>query len=99
MKKKRLLSFALAILLTLTALPVSTQAASGTGFPDTQTHWAREAIERWSKLGVLNGFPDGKFHPDDYITACELCKIVNSLVDCFDCFFADSGLCPAGNSN
>ncbi len=47
-------------------LPCSQPAAA---YDDTEGHWAEEIIEKWStEYGVLNGYGDGTFGPDDTIT-------------------------------
>ena len=57
---KRLLPGALAAALVL--MPAR-------AFTDTEDHWAKESIDKWSQeYGVLNGYEDGTFRPDDSIT-------------------------------
>jgi hypothetical protein len=65
MKMRRLLVSLLVLAMVLTLFPVSALAVST--FSDTDGHWAREAIETWSGLGIIQGY-DGKFRPDDPIT-------------------------------
>jgi hypothetical protein len=45
-------------------------------FPDISTHWAREYILKLVQLGVVNGYEDGNFGPDDPVTRAQLVKIV-----------------------
>ena len=57
---KRLLAAVLAGALTFT------QAAA---FSDTSGHWAENAISKWSEeYGIINGYDDGTFRPDQSIT-------------------------------
>ena len=35
-----------------------------------------EAIEKLTEIGAINGYEDGTFRPDDYITRAELTKII-----------------------
>ena len=57
---KRLLAAVLAGALTFT------QAAA---FLDTSGHWAEDAISKWSEeYGIINGYDDGTFRPDQSIT-------------------------------
>ena len=38
-------------------------------FTDTEGHWAEAAVNKWSQeYGVLQGYDDGSFRPDDSIT-------------------------------
>jgi hypothetical protein len=46
-------------------------------FPDIQKHWARQYIEPLATLGVVVGYPDGKFKPDDPMTRTEFAAIIN----------------------
>ncbi|MFJ7922223.1 S-layer homology domain-containing protein [Lysinibacillus fusiformis] len=36
-------------------------------FSDISTHWAKEMIEYMAPHGIINGYPDGTFRPDDSI--------------------------------
>ena len=46
-----------------------TGAASAAFYTDTEGHWAESAIDRWSgEYGILRGYDDGSFRPDDTIT-------------------------------
>jgi len=46
------------------------------GFLDlSPDHWAGEIIENLSALGILSGYPDGTFRPENSITRAELAKI------------------------
>ena len=57
---KRLLSGLLAGALLLTP---------ALAFTDTAGHWAESAVNKWSQeYGVLQGYDDGSFRPDDFIT-------------------------------
>ena len=45
-----------------------------------ESHWAYETISEMSYRGILNGYPDGTFAPNNYITRAEAAKIfVKSL--------------------
>lgn len=57
----------------------TTSPALAAGFPDTQGHWAAAEIELMARQGVIGGYPDGNFHPEQNITRRELAKIVFSL--------------------
>lgn len=57
---KQLVSGALAAALALTP---------AMAFTDTEDHWAKDAIDKWSQqYGVLQGYDDGTFRPDQSIT-------------------------------
>lgn len=44
-------------------------------FTDIEGHWAKEYIEEAAKDGIVNGFQDGTFRPDDPLTRAQFCKI------------------------
>jgi len=47
----------------------------GAGFYDTDGHWAQNSIEYMVKKGVLSGYTDGTFRPDDTVTRAEFVKM------------------------
>ena len=53
--------------------------ASPVSFTDVSDHWAKEAIERWSSLGIIVG-DNGKFRPDDPLTRAEMAVILNRIM-------------------
>lgn len=71
--KKKILALTLALVLMLGMLmPASAQAR----FSDIEGHWAQSFIEQWADKGVINGYPDGTFLPDQYITRAEVAKVL-----------------------
>lgn len=52
------------------ALPVLT---------DTLQHWAKDSIAKWAASGVLSGYPDDTFHPNQRITRAEFVTILNRV--------------------
>mgnify|MGYP000954046783 CR=1 FL=1 len=40
-------------------------------FSDTEQHWAHQCIEEMSACGLLKGYPDGSFKPDQPLTQAE----------------------------
>ncbi|GGD58269.1 hypothetical protein GCM10010911_15100 [Paenibacillus nasutitermitis] len=44
---------------------------------DLAGHWAEREISEWINNGLVNGFPDGSFRPDQKITRGELAALVN----------------------
>lgn len=49
-------------------------------FTDVSGHWAQEYINRAANAGWINGYPDGSFHPDAYITRAEAMTLVNNML-------------------
>lgn len=55
--------------------------ANGTGFPDVaDTDWAADNIYTAATKGLVNGYEDGTFRPDNNITRAEAVKIVNAYL-------------------
>ncbi len=69
---KRLVSALLVLVMLCSALVITGSAAT---FKDIEGHWAQKYIEEWIDKGVINGYPDGTFRPDDYITRGEVSKV------------------------
>ena len=67
--RHRLIIYVLFILTLLLVTPVVQAMPS-----DIQGHWAEDSISNLVDKGVLNGYPDGSFHPDQSITRAELAK-------------------------
>ncbi|WP_169087528.1 glycosyl hydrolase [Paenibacillus sp. PL91] len=57
-------------------MPVSTKAAAA----DERGHWAQAAIERWKSNGVVGGYLDGSFRPNQNVTRAEFVTIVNAVL-------------------
>lgn len=52
-----------------------------TNFTDISGHWAEEDILFAASVGWLDGYEDGSFNPDAYITRAEFMVIVNRMLD------------------
>ncbi|WP_063840083.1 carbohydrate binding domain-containing protein [Paenibacillus sp. FSL R5-0912] len=55
-------------------------AADMKAFTDVSTdNWAADAIQRWSRSGVISGYGDGSFRPDHQVTRAEFAAIINRI--------------------
>jgi len=52
------------------------KSQSGKSFTDTSTHWAQGAISTASALGVVDGYNESTFGPDDLITREQMATLV-----------------------
>ena len=50
-------------------------------FPDIEDHWARDYINQAAHAGIVNGYPNGTFQPQENITRAEAMTIVNRTLD------------------
>lgn len=58
----------LALTLQIAGMPLLASAAF---FQDTQSNWAKSAIQTLSDQGILTGYPDGTFRPEGLVTRAE----------------------------
>ncbi|WNS43207.1 carbohydrate binding domain-containing protein [Paenibacillus sp. MMS20-IR301] len=55
-------------------------AVSLKAFTDVKAeYWAAQAIDRWSRSGVISGYGDNTFRPDLQVTRAEFAAIVNRI--------------------
>ncbi|WP_051263196.1 S-layer homology domain-containing protein [Tuberibacillus calidus] len=79
---KRIFIIFLAIML-LSFLPIKNflSTAWAANFSDVGDHWAKEAINYIADKGLINGYSNGQFKPDQTITRAEMAKIVVTALD------------------
>jgi hypothetical protein len=53
-----------------------TPSSQTADFKDTAEHWAREAINKLVKEGIISGYPDGTFRPNAEITRAEFVTLI-----------------------
>lgn len=51
------------------------------GFTDTKGHWAENAIIALRKYGIVNGYSDGCFKPDNMVTRVEAIAMINRALN------------------
>lgn len=78
---------------TITVLEYEVEAEPETAvtadFPDIDGHWAEDYIVELATEEVINGYDDGTFGPDNYITRAEITKIALNAFG-YDTYAADS---------
>lgn len=52
------------------------ESMSNTKFEDIKNHWAKESIQKVIDSGLMKGYEDGNFKPDEPITRAELATIL-----------------------
>lgn len=75
MKKRVLKTASTALLVIVLVLALGVSAFAQT-FNDISGHWAETYIEKWAGEGVVNGYPDGTFKPDNDVTRAETAAII-----------------------
>ncbi len=56
-------------------------SSCGAAFPDVASeYWAAPAIQALACKGVVNGFPDGSFRPEDFVTRAQFVKMMDLVL-------------------
>ena len=66
---------------TITARFLEAGYDGGNRFPDIDGHWAAEYINEAANAGIVDGYEDGTFRPQQNITRAEAVTMVNRTVD------------------
>ncbi|KAA5805771.1 S-layer homology domain-containing protein [Thermoanaerobacterium thermosaccharolyticum] len=74
---KRFIVLFLSVLLLMTSTISTSFAATNTSFKDISGHWAEKEINSWISKGLIAGYEDGAFKPDNPITRAEFIALVN----------------------
>ena len=74
-KITKLIAIIVAVVATLMMIIPSIQV-SAAKYKDINGHWAQKAIEYLSDKGIISGYPDGTFKPNNTITVQEFLKMV-----------------------
>ena len=69
--------FYIALLSTLLFINVNIVFA----FTDTSNHWAEQDIQKLSSYGIVTGYQDGSFKPNNNLTRAELVTIINRILN------------------
>ncbi len=72
---KKIIAFTLACLMVL-----GTTSAFAAAFNDIEGHWGEAEITSAYEKGIVNGYEDGTFRPDDTVTRAEFVKMLSSVV-------------------
>jgi len=78
-KANKILSLLITVAFLLTAAVPVFGAAS-----DISGHWAEDVINKWTGNGVISGYPDGTFKPENSITRAEFVKLVSKIFNYID---------------
>ena len=78
MKKNKLNKI---ILLTVILSFVFTMAVEAVVFTDISKHWAKSYIERVAENGLVSGYDDKTFKPDNNVTVLEALVMMSRLYD------------------
>ena len=65
-------------LLTITIIPA--YAAADTVFSDMDGHWSRDKVEELTELGIIDGYPDGSFRPEEAVNYGSFAKMLSEVL-------------------
>ncbi|PWV99486.1 heme-binding NEAT domain protein [Paenibacillus cellulosilyticus] len=68
----------------------SEETTNAVQFSDINNHWAKSSIETAVKLGIVNGFSDGSFRPNNIVTRGEFAAMISRALK-----LEDEGTNPA----
>lgn len=71
---KRIISLLLVVVSLVSVLAIGASAASK--FTDVEGHWGQSYVDYYTENGVVNGYPDGTFRPDEKITRAEAAQVL-----------------------
>ena len=80
--KRKLHTFGLLILFFLCTCGALSVSASATEYSDVQGHWNQKVIEKWSNTGILSGYADGTFRPNNPVTRGQLATVLYRIWGC-----------------
>lgn len=69
------------ILLTVVLSLLFTMNINAATFTDITDHWGKSYIERVAKNGIVSGYEDGTFKPDNNVTVLESIVMMSRLYD------------------
>jgi hypothetical protein len=77
---KRLIHLLLAAVMVFALVPMASAASKG--FSDVpRSHWAYKEIMEMAERGIINGYNDGTFRPNNRVTRAEFAKIMIAAAD------------------
>lgn len=82
-RAKQLLSITLVVLFVFLALSPAVQAAAAgdsSPFKDTSKHWAKQSIETLVGLGIIDGYEDGTFRPENEVTRAQFVAMTIRMI-------------------
>ncbi|WP_232697137.1 S-layer homology domain-containing protein [Brevibacillus daliensis] len=73
---KRITSLLLAFVMVFALVPAMALANTPSFWDVPKNHWAYEAITEMAKKGIIDGYRDGSFRPDEKVSRAEFAKIM-----------------------
>ncbi|MCR4437328.1 MAG: S-layer homology domain-containing protein [Eubacteriales bacterium] len=77
MNRYRIKTYVAYILIAIMFFSVAPTVYAAQVFTDIEAHWAKSQITDWAGKGLIKGYSDGSFKPDNNITRAEFMAMVN----------------------
>jgi len=78
--KKRIITGLLSIVMLVSTLVVPAEAAGLSSFSDVTSQSAAVEIESLRMMGVLDGYSNGTFRPENHLTRAQFCKMATYVM-------------------
>ena len=75
--RNKIITYIMAVAIIISSISNTALAKTNEIFSDIEGHWAQDTITRHAKMGMLKGYPDGTFKPDQGMKRCELISLIN----------------------
>ncbi|WP_130861987.1 S-layer homology domain-containing protein [Bacilliculturomica massiliensis] len=69
-----------AVMVFAAALPPSSASYAADTPKDVKGHWAQKYIEKAIAAGIVNGYSNGEFRPENPVTRAEFCHMLNEAL-------------------
>lgn len=82
MKKSKLTAFVLSAAVMLSTVTASADTTIGTNdrFTDIKNHWSRNIVNEAATLGIVGGYPEGYFLPENLMKREEFFKLITNVL-------------------
>jgi hypothetical protein len=74
---KKLGCLALVVVLVFLVFPAGIESYGASSFKDIRGHWAEQYIEKAVAQGIIKGYTDGRFLPDEKVSRAEFISMIN----------------------
>ncbi len=81
---KKSLALLLCAVMLLCAVPLSAAADTVTFKDVPSDHFAKDAIARWSGYGIISGYTDGRFKPNEPMTRAQFARVLTGVLGLTD---------------
>lgn len=86
---KKLISTIIAVTLLLSTSIIGFSASSFSDLDETKYSWAIQQITAMAQKGIINGYPDGTYLPENKVTQNEMMLLIARILGSNDSVYAD----------